>query len=390
MPENSNQVGEYLVYLVRCALQETKPMNLPEGVCWEQIFRMAYKHKVTNLVYQSVKQVEKKPEDEILSQWRLLAQKAELTEMMYEAELSGLLKAMEKAGIKYLCLKGIVLRTLYPSRGMREMSDQDILYDAGRRDDLMRIMEECGYEYEPKSKDWVHDVFRKQPNYMFEMHRMAVDNLLPENSYYKKIWKRAVKNKDGMYGYHMTWEDFLLFQIVHLKKHYERCGAGVKMAADIYVLYCYLKDQIDWEYIETELCKLNDVEFARESILRALWMFGNEEERCLAETKMGKRKLTRQVGYIVRSGAYGTDEIGYENKVKEAGGKARYFFRRVFKSYDEMKAWIPLVENRPWLCPFINIYRIFVGSILHSKRIIREIKIIDGLTGLGMFTGSCD
>lgn len=36
---------------------------------------------------------------------------------------------MEQRGIWYLPLKGIILKEFYPSVGMRQMSDNDILFD---------------------------------------------------------------------------------------------------------------------------------------------------------------------------------------------------------------------------------------------------------------------
>lgn len=376
MKTQSDQAGMYLIHLVRCALWQIVPEERPEKVEWAQVFRMAYRHKIVNLTYQSVKRMKHGPETRILSQWRLFAQKAELTEVMYEAELAEVIKGMEQAGIRYLCLKGIVMRKLYPSRGMREMADQDIFYDAGQREKLMTLMKERGYEYDPGSERCFHDVFRKSPNYMFEMHKTIVDSSLSESSYYETVWDRAVKNEDGMYGYHMTWEDFYIYQMIHLKKHYERCGAGVKMMADLYVLYRLKKNDMDWKYVKGELQKLDAAEFSRERMLNVLWMFGTEEEKELAETEMTKQKMTDQIHDIIRSGAYGTVRIGYEKRIKNAGGKARYLYNRVFMPYEEMKRGMPFVENRRWLCPFINLYRIFVRGIPHSRNIWKEIKIV--------------
>lgn len=375
--QNRNLTGEYLILLVRAALQNEKPEEKPEDVYWEEVLRMAYQQKVSNLSYQSVKRVEVKPKEEILKKWKLFAQKAELTEILYEAELNAILADMEEAQIKYVCLKGIVMRKLYPAQGMREMSDQDILYDTEKRDALLAIMKKHGYEFEPESELSFHDRFHKEPNLAFEMHKQLFDVTLKENEYYWNIWERVAKNNTGNYGYHMFSEDFFVFQILHLKKHYERSGAGIKMLADIYVLYRQMEKTVRWNYIDRELKKLNAAAFAKERFLDALWMFGTDKEQKFAEAERDSKALRDDMVYLIRSGPYGIDEIGYENKIRRNGGKSKYLFRRVFMSYDEMRGGIPFVEGRPWLCPFVNLYRIFVKTALNGKRILREVRVLN-------------
>ena len=49
--------------------------------------------------------------------------------LLFDAERKGILDFMEQRGIWYLPLKGVVLKDYYPAVGMRQMSDNDILYD---------------------------------------------------------------------------------------------------------------------------------------------------------------------------------------------------------------------------------------------------------------------
>ena len=58
---------------------------------------------------------------------------------LFEIERSAVFGELEKAGIWYLPLKGIVLGEYYPKTAMREMSDNDIFCDPERIDDVIPI-----------------------------------------------------------------------------------------------------------------------------------------------------------------------------------------------------------------------------------------------------------
>ena len=66
-------------------------------------------------------------------------------------------------------LKGVILKELYPKIGMRQMSDNDILFDETYRKDVVRFMKNKGYHL--KSGINAHcDEWVKEPVYNFEMH----------------------------------------------------------------------------------------------------------------------------------------------------------------------------------------------------------------------------
>ena len=66
-------------------------------------------------------------------------------------------------------LKGSILKEWYPKFGMREMADNDILFDATRRQQVRNIFANRGYSIESYNKG-NHDAYEKPPIYNFEMH----------------------------------------------------------------------------------------------------------------------------------------------------------------------------------------------------------------------------
>ena len=103
----------------------------------------------------------------------------------------------------YLPLKGIILKDYYPSVGMRQMSDNDILFDADAWERMEKHMiSECyKAEYVGKGHDerWV------------EYYSDIKDRLIPD------------RTDDRCYGYHMSDEDFYILQ-----REYEAVFVGGK------------------------------------------------------------------------------------------------------------------------------------------------------------------
>ena len=59
-----------------------------------------------------------------------------------------LFERMEKGQIWYMPLKGTVIKELYPSIGMRQMSDFDILFDKKYAENVREIMLDLGFTCE--------------------------------------------------------------------------------------------------------------------------------------------------------------------------------------------------------------------------------------------------
>ena len=89
---------------------------------------------------------------------------------LFDIERKKIFDALNNAEIWHCPLKGIILKDCYPMYGMREMTDNDILCDPEKMDDIKLIMEELGYEC-ASFGECNHDIYSKPPCLEFEMHR---------------------------------------------------------------------------------------------------------------------------------------------------------------------------------------------------------------------------
>ena len=69
-----------------------------------------------------------------------------------DTERHQLEKEFAKNGIWYMPLKGSILKDWYPKFGMREMADNDILFDEKKRNDVKQIFQNRGYTVESYGK----------------------------------------------------------------------------------------------------------------------------------------------------------------------------------------------------------------------------------------------
>ncbi len=281
------------------------------------------------------------------------------------------LDELENAGIWYMPLKGAVLKDLYPRLGMRQMSDNDILVDAGRLSDACAIMEKMGFVCEHRSS--AHVVYNKPPVCSFELHHrlFGADQDRRIYGYYKDVKGRLIRDKDRQFGYHFSDEDFYVYMVAHENKHYCEGGTGLRSLLDTYV-YCREKGAVlDWTYIGEETEKLGLREFEERGRALALHLFGGEP---LTD---GERDM---LAYILSSGTYGTMQHKVTSKVQKLGGgragKVRYVLSRVVLPMDTVRTVYPTFARIPVLLPFLPVWRLVQGLRSRRKKLAGEWKTL--------------
>ena len=119
----------------------------------KELFRMSAKHFIDALVGTTLKQAGVA----LPKYWEERMVKAVRKVILFDAERKKLCAWMDSEHIWYLPLKGIILKDYYPSVGMRQMSDNDILFDADAWERVEKHLLSEGYEAESVGKG-IHDV----------------------------------------------------------------------------------------------------------------------------------------------------------------------------------------------------------------------------------------
>ena len=327
-------------------------------------YKMAKLHSLRAILYLAIKANKVQVEDGILDkleQYYLAAVKKSLT---FQKERKELYKYLNDNDIDYLPLKGIVIKDYYLDPNSREFADNDILFPDDQSDLVKAFFVNRHYEVELYKKS-NHDVYLKKPVLNFEMHRALFgetgDN--KKNIVYFKDYLKNSPIKENKEHY-LNKEDFYIYFTAHTYKHFHVSGCGIRTLIDYYL---YLKkEDLDFDYINKELEKLDLLEFSNQFKNLALKVFDNEplneeEEEILL--------------FIASSGTYGTMEHSVDKGVKEKG-KFGYFMARVFPPYRFYKSAYPWAYKCPILIPIAWCCRFFRILFKNPKKATSELKMI--------------
>ena len=372
---NYKQSAYYLIYLIRCVLHNRIPakekldkMNL------SGVLAVAKMHSLAAIAAYALESA-----GIYNNAFAKAKYKAIRKNIILDVERESVLNELEKSGIWYMPLKGSVLKDMYPQIGMREMADNDILFDASGSSQVKAIMESLGFTTEHFGGS-NHDVYHKPPVCNFEMHNALFSQSGGEKlfAYYADVKNRLIKDNDGGFGYHFTNEDFYIYIIAHEYKHFSHGGTGLRNLVDRYVFLNHLSDDLDMSYIEAELSKIDILDYEKNS-------------RNLAQKLFGGVKLDAEemqfLDYYIFSGTYGTTENFVKNGVKSRGGgitsRIRYGLDRftvpVSKnnpSYEAYSVQYSFFYKHKLLLPLLPFYRLIHGLKNSRKRIITEIRTL--------------
>lgn len=369
------ELGFRSVYLAACALHDITPAGeWKEDL--EALYRFCKFHSITAIAAMALETAWKAaPADAAaMKQWRQARDKAIRKNILLNAERERILAWMESIGCWYMPLKGSLLQFDYPRFGMRQMSDNDILCDSAKSEEIYRFMLESGYSCELHNQG-NHDEFVRQPVYNFEIHRtLFKPETAPElAAYYADIHERSHKDDNNGFGYHLSTEDFYIYLTAHAYRHFVVSGIGIRNLMDVYVFLGKHEEEMDWDYIQRELTRLGarDFESWCRRISRVLFGQPNLSPEILPED-------LAVLDAFFASGTFGTEEQllrkAMEANTGRKGSKAGYFLRRLFPSPEMLGIMYPVVKGRPWLVPFVWVYRLVISLIKRPGRVLRELK----------------
>lgn len=373
---NFRQDLYFLFDLIRCGMEGRPGPEIAWTPDWNRLYRICKRHKIEEIVYSAVSKMprEAQPPQEI-SDWffeswqigvaRNSAQKYGLEEIS---------DAFEKAGIFFVPLKGILMKSFYPSPELRMMADLDILYKKEQEAEVDRVLLSAGYEFD--HQDGNHRVYFRKPFMNIEMHYLMASYKPQVREYYEKIWQKTIPDEGRTYRCHLSWEEYYIYMIVHLAKHIQSGGSGIRSVADLWLFLKKMENELEWEYIEKQLEVLQLSAFERHMKKLADIWFGGDGSNDFYDS------LT---DFIVRSGVYGTIRNGEIRKVisenvnPDTIGRWKFLTRvkMIFLPYEGMRAQYAYLDRFPWLLPAAWIQRILRTCLKRKGQAAKVLGSVD-------------
>lgn len=387
-----------------------------------RFYYIAKKHNLVSLMEQAMEKMGFESDSDIWKRW--LKEKNQLIykSVLMDVEREAIQDFFEENNIWYMLLKGMVIRKYYPAPELREMADNDILFDNKYSKEVYDFMTARGYKSDDYNKGY-HDEYLKPPAYNFEMHRQLVSSKERTKwyEYYKDVKSILINDANGKNQFYFSDNDFYVYFIVHTYKHFLNSGMGLRTVLDVYLYLNNLQDKLDFDYIEEQLKKLDAYDFEQTFRSLAFKMFGEnakegnaaadelqdsfdaKEQDMLRESFDAKKqdklcgsfdakeqdkwwnsfddKEHDMLSYILDAGTYGNLEnsvahkMGYtKGEKKKASDKAKYIFRRLFPSMDTIEEFFPFFYKHKWAIPFLYIYRIGKMPFTRRKKVAGELR----------------
>ena len=377
----ARRVYDTLIYLISCVLSGKPPKAELIGCDVNLIVDVARCHSLSSLAVSALSLLGLATEP-LIAERGIAIRKI----MLLDAEREAILSELEARKIRYMVLKGVIIKELYPSIGDRQMADNDILFDECNRKAVRDIMLSRGYRVDNYNKG-NHDVYLKEPVYNFEMHTALFDSyhFSALSEYFKNALDLASCTQGG-YAHYMSDEYYYLYIKAHEYKHYSAGGTGLRSLVDTFVYLNAKKSSLNWEYIEAELSALGMSEYERETRLLAEKIFSFEfaeanmllynADKYIDPLSEGERAM---LDFFFRSGSYGTTERAVESemdKEKQGSSRAKYIFTRVFPPMAFYKSNYPFFYKYKILIPFLVIGRVFAMIFRRPRSTARKLKAV--------------
>lgn len=353
---------KYLGELINAQLENRVPAKIPDSIDISEIVDVAQKGHMTYLLIGALLKTDlpKKYIEEF--QGRMVQTTLQtLTQVCMIKELE---KRFEESGIRFQMLKGAILKGIYPSPEMREMSDIDMMVYESTIDRAAKIVENMGFEKERDIKH--HAIYIKKPFIILEVHWSLYDKNVDKNQYlYFKENFMAEKKEDKDYTYDFSIEDFYVYMISHMAKHFYETGCGIRNLIDIYVYMEKYESEMDPKAIvsKLEICGLIDFEHHMRK-LAYIWLRGEQSTEF----------YNALFAYMEDCGIYGKGENGVWGQI--AGDHAEKFSAKkyYFPSVDYMANDYPWLKKAPIFLPVAWVLRSVRG--ISKKGGIKRGKVL--------------
>lgn len=336
-----------LIDLVNGAIKKQKVEYSSEEIDAKKLLSTAKMHSVLNTIYPVLNESEKRIAANVyaafINQYALLD--------YYSGKI---FERFEESGICYMPLKGAVLRKLYPDPLLRSSCDVDIFYKKQDTDKVNEILADIGFDYISDGEN--HMFHQLNKTVTVEMHHDLLENDKKRSAYYDGIWDRLHKTSD--YGYSFSDEDFYVFMLLHMYKHLNHGGFGIRSVLDVYVYND--KKNLNKEYLNCEFDKLKIAKFV--SAIENLANFWFNNAPC--------DELTSDLAdFIFSSGVYGTVQNSTLTALSKTN-KVKYFFSRLFLPFSNMKRIYPSLNKCVLHLPFLYVHRL-VKAVFDKKQKVK-------------------
>ena len=277
-------------------------------------------------------------------------------------ELQCVCSLFEAEQIPFVALKGSVIRKFYPKPEMRVSCDTDILIHKENLEKASELLKNTlGYEYDDKCG---HDISFYSPSQSkLELHHTLLEYDFKGKEVLDKVWEHTYLADGFNYNYEFDKEFFMFYHFVHMAKHMQTGGCGLRLFLDTYIL----KNELGYDAskLSDMLSKSQLSKFAEGIFKTAEVWFGTDAEDDFT---------LLMADYVFDSGLYGSVKNHVALSQAKNGSRFKTLVKRIFMSYSSLKIIYPIIEKYPILTPVFEVVRWF--RIIFKDKAKKQMAVI--------------
>jgi len=271
--------GRYLIDVLRAFWNDREPPRPPEGFNERRFGRCVVFHRVGAMV---MDELEKRPEwfsERFMNTMARLRAVDVARDVAFQTTVAKVEALFEENGIRYVPLKGAIMKGLYPQTYHRLARDYDVLIDESemlRAEDL--LVEKLNYEEEGVARH--HYSLKNESGLLeVELHRFLLgrNDVAIIDDPWSRVLSVEAEGEKKTFKRRFSAEDFYLHLVGHWTKHWARNMTAIRMFVDVWVFNQKFGANLDRARLDESFRKLGILDFVR-NVERAgnVW-FGNLE-----------------------------------------------------------------------------------------------------------------
>lgn len=353
----------YSLNLIKSCIDGTVAEEIPDDIDVDQLMRFAQFHKIDSIIaFQLLKKKLPKEKAEKINSIFLYNINVDAQQ---EYSLNQVCKNLSDNKIWFMPMKGSVVKLFYPLPCLRQMCDLDILIDPSKLYESRDVMIAMGCTMNEETLGECNDDTYYFNNVIIELHRHLARK---DNKWEKacmEIEKSLVKKTD--YEYKMPLEELYVYLLIHMAKHIDESGIGIRSIIDIWLFNKKYGNNMDENRVKSLLEFAGLIRF--ECSICELAEYWFEQGNC-SET------INALSDYISESGWVGTlkqkmstDIVRLANGNGVFFSKVKYYVNIIFLPFDHMAFKYPILKKAPVLLPFCWLHRI-INAIVNKRGLI--------------------
>ncbi len=360
---------EFFIMLSRSAVFDEDPPLPPEDIDWQYIWNKAYEQNISGLLASTILKLPKDKQPPNAAQWRSIMIQTMVIMSQKNAEFERMSAKLKENQIDPICLKGCVLKDLYPDPALRVMGDFDVLIEKQQRKTAEAVFENNGYKINRNTLFSALDNGTAHWEIFESLEDDFRDDPLRWN---RELEKHAVTNHKGLRVLDPTFE--LTYVVVHASKHMTREGCGIRNMLDVALILQHRIKDINFGKVY-EICKSQKYE--------GIFLYFLSAAKKWFEIDIGYDKTMpdpdKFLEFLLSYGVFGRELDGkiLAGQVVRREGSSVGPLRRIFFPPRKMiQHKYQYVKKSPLLLPIAWMHRFFYAVF------VRKFSVKDMVSGL--------